>query len=163
MRLESYVEGSQIVTRAICLTPHTVGSIDEGSSALAVRDTGGFAGTDPVLVEDAGYEGGHLSTTISSISGNVFTLAAPARATVRRVVVGKLVDPGSVTFTVRNGDGTPVVYEDGDPEVSNPSDGVWELRLQSAEGEWQVHFQGTSPCVCAAETGYRIPHARALG
>lgn len=163
MRLESYVEGSQIVTRAICLTPHTVGSIDDNSAALTVRDTGGFVGADPVLVEDAGHEGGHLTTTIASIAGNVFTLTAPAQATVRRVVVGKLVNPGTVTFTVRNGDTTPVPYQAGAPEVSNPSVGVWELRLQSAEGEWQVHFQGTTPCICAAETGYRIPHARAKG
>jgi hypothetical protein len=163
MQLESYVEGNQVVTRAICLTPHTVGSVDEGSTQLTVRDPAGLSGTDPVVVEDAGHEGGHLFTTISSVAGNVITLSAPAQATVRRVLAGKLEDPGTAVFTARNGDAAPVTYDQDDPEVTNPSVGVWELRLVSAEGEWRIHFQGTTPCHCAAEGGYRIPHSRAKG
>ena len=161
MQLESYVEGTQVVTRAICVTPHTVGSIDEGSVQLTVRDTTGLAAPDPIVVRDAGHEGGHLFTTISSVAGNVLTLAAPARATVRRATVGKLANPGTVVFTVRNGDAAPTTLTHPNAAISNPSTGVWELRLVSDEGEWQIHFQGTTPCHCAAETGYRIPHARA--
>lgn len=163
MQLESYVEGSQVVTRAICVTPHTVGSIERGSAQITVRETTGLLAGDDVVVKDAGHEGGHLFTSIASIAGNVITLDDPAGASAARTVFGKLADPGTVTFTVRNGDATPTAYDDSDPEVTNPSTGVWELRLVSAEGEWQVHFQGTSPCHCAAVGGYRIPHARAKG
>lgn len=161
MELETYVEGNQIVTRAICRTPHTIGSIQAGSTALVVRDTTGFANGNPFLVERAGPEGGHLTTTIVSIAGNTITLAAAAAATVTRVSVGKLTNPGTVTFTARRSDGTPTPYTAA-PEVTNPSTGVWELRLVNNESDWAIHFQGTTPCHCAAETFYRIKRARAL-
>lgn len=162
MELDTFVEGNQVVTRATCLTPHTVGSIDEGSTTLTVRDPTGLANLDPVLVADAGPEGGHLITAVASVAGNVVTLSAPAETTVRRVAVGKLTDPGSVTFTARRSDETPTAYSDGDPEVFNPSVGVWELRLVNDENDWAIHFQGTTPCHCAGEAFYRIRRARAL-
>lgn len=161
LQLETWVEGNQIVTRAYCLSPHTVGSVAKDSTKLTVRDTTGLSSGNPVLVEDAGHEGGHLLTTISSISGNVVTLAAAAAETVRRVRVGKLTDPGSVTFTARNADGTPTAYTSGSGSVTNPAVGIWELRLTHDQGEWQIHFAGTAPCLGAAETGYRVSPARA--
>lgn len=162
MLLETYVEGSQVVTRAKCMTPHTIGSVAKNSTQLTVQDPTGFATGNTILVAGAGPEGGDLVTTIT-VAGNVFTLATTASETVRRVLVGKLVNPGTVTFTARNGDATPATYLNGGAEVTNPSVGVWELRLINDEGEWQIHFQGTTPCHCAGETGYRIPHARAKG
>lgn len=160
MQLESYVEGNQVVTRAKCMTPHTIGSVDKNSTQLTVQDPASFANGNTVLVAGAGYEGGDLVTTVTVV-GNVFTLAAAAQETVRRVVVGKLTNPGTVTFTARRGDAAPATYATAAPEVTNPSAGIWELRLTNDEGEWQIHFAGTSPCLCAGETGYRIPHARA--
>lgn len=160
--IDTYVEGTQVVTRAICLTPYTVGSIDEGSTALTVRDADGFANADPVVVEAAGPEGGHLFTTVAAVVGNTITLADPAATTVRRVSVGKRVDPGTRTFTARRGDETPTVYDSFDPEVTSPMVGVWELRLVNDERDWAIHFQGTTPCHCAGEAFYRIKRARAL-
>lgn len=160
MELETYAEGNKVVTRATVLSPHTIGSIDQISDQLTVRDTDGLQAADPILVKDAGPEGGHLVTTVASITGNTVTLAADAAARVSRVTVGKLVDPATVTFTARNGDGTPTAYTQADPEVTNPSTGVWELRLDADEGDWQIHMDGTTPAV-GADTGYRVPHSRA--
>lgn len=162
MNLETFVEGTQVVTRATCLTPHTLGSIQAGSVELEVRDASEFAALDPLYIAGAGTEGGPLKTTVASIAGNTITLADEALETVSRVPVGKLTNPGTVTFTARRSDETPVAYINGAPEVSNPSIGVWELRLVNDESDWLVHFQGTTPCHCAAETGYRIKRSRAL-
>lgn len=162
MNLETFVEGTQVVTRATCLTPYTLGSIREGDVDLEVRDASEFAALDPLYIAGAGSEGGPLKTTVASITGDTITLSAAAVATVNRVPVGKLANPGTVTFTARRGDDTPTAYQNGDPEVSNPSVGVWELRLVNDENDWLVHFQGTTPVHCAAEVAYRIRRSRAL-
>lgn len=162
MNLETFVEGTQVVTRATCMTPHTIGSIRAGDVELEVRDASEFAAPDALYIAGAGAQGGPLKTLVVSIAGNTITLADPALETVSRVAVGKLANPGTVTFTVRHADDTPTAYANGDPEVSNPSVGVWELRLVNDENDWTVHFQGTTPCHCAAETGYRIKRSRAL-
>lgn len=161
MDLDTYVEGTQVVTRALCATPYTVGSIQEGSSELIVRDQV-FADNDEIVVFDAGPEGGHLYATVDAVAGNTVTLDTPAATTVSRVLVGKLADPGSVTFTARRADDQPTAYTDSAPEVSNPSVGVWELRLVNDEHDWTIHFQGTTPCHCAGEVAYRIRRSRAL-
>lgn len=162
MNLETFVEGTQVVTRATCLAPYTVGSVREGSTELEVRDASEFAALDALYIAGAGTEGGPLKTTVASIAGNTITLAAPALETVSRVPVGKLANPGTVTFTVRHADDPPTAYSNGDPAVSNPSVGVWELRLVNDENDWAIHFQGTTPVHCAAETAYRIKRSRAL-
>lgn len=144
------------------MTPHTLGSIRAGDVELEVRDATGFSNGDALYIAGAGSQGGPLKTTVASIAGNAITLADPAVETVSRVPVGKLANPGTVTFTVRRADDAPTAYTNGSPEVSNPSVGVWELRLVNDENDWLVHFQGTTPCHCAAETAYRIRRSRAL-
>lgn len=162
MELETYVEGNQVVTRAVCLTPYSVGSIRQGETALTVRDPDLFVASDEIVVRDAGAEGGHLWTEVVSVSGYVVTVADAAGATVTRVRVGTLTDPGTRTFTARRGDDAPTVYTSSDPEVDSPRTGVWELRLVNDERDWVVHFQGTTPCHCAGETAYRVRRSRAL-
>jgi len=41
-------------------------------------------------------------------------------------------------------------------------DGVDVRLLVPDEGDTSVHFQGTSPCHCAADTDYRVKRSRAL-
>lgn len=161
MELDTYVEGNQIVTRAICGTPYTVGSIARGSLELTVREPV-FAVADELIVRDAGPEGGHLFATVAAVNGSVVTLDTEAAATVTRVLCAKLADPGTVTFTARRADETPTAYTQADAEVENPSVGVWELRLVNDEQDWSIHFQGTTPCHCAGEAFYRVKRARAL-
>lgn len=161
MELETFVEGNQLVTRATCATPHTVGSMQRDSNEVVVRESVFIVG-DVVIVADAGPEGGDLVAEVDAVAGHLVTLDTPATAPVSRVLVGKLADPGSVTFTDRHRDDEPVVYTDADPEVSNPSVGVWELRRIPDEGDGLVHFQGTTPCHCAADGAYRVKRSRAL-
>ena len=162
MLLETFDEGNQVVTRATCLTPHTIGSIAEGSLALTVRDPTGFANGNPILVAGAGPEGAHLVTTIASVAGHVLTLAAVASATVSRVTVGKPTNPSTVVFTDRHRDADPVAYTHPNAAITNPSTGIWELRRINDEGDWTVHFQGTGTCHCAGVDDYRVKRARAL-
>lgn len=161
--LETYVDGTQVVTRAICGTPYTVGSMRRDSAELTVRDADVFVMGDDVIVRDAGPEGGHLFAQVVAAAGNVVTLDTPATAGVQRVLVAKLANPGSVTFTARRADETPTEYPNGDPAVTNPSVGVWELRLVNDHADWSVHFQGTTPVHCAGEVTYRVKRSRALG
>lgn len=60
----------------------TTGSISSASTSLAVASATGFAAGDPITVEGAGPNGLDLTTTISSITGTTFTLAAAASTTV---------------------------------------------------------------------------------
>ena len=162
MELETYVEGTQVVTRAVCATPYTLGSIDAGSTTLTIRDAGTFVVGDDIVVKGAGYEGGDLFAEVDAVNGHTITLDTPAGASAHRAGAGKLANPGSVTFTARRADAAPVEYDDGDVEVTSPTVGVWELRVVHDEDDWVVHFQGTTPCHCAGETSFRVKRSRAL-
>lgn len=60
----------------------TTGSISSGSPTLTVASATGYANGDPVTVKGAGAGGIDLHSTVSSIAGNVITLAGNASTTV---------------------------------------------------------------------------------
>ena len=67
--------------------------------------------------------------------------------------------PSAVTFQVRLPDGTESSYDDADPEVDNPSTGVWTLSYVIADnipGRWAVRARGTTGVLAADEDSFYV-------
>lgn len=101
----AYDIGDTVILAGEIATNHTRGSITEGSPLLTCQSVVGYANTDTIVVRGAGVEGSDLITTVSSISGNVITLALAASETVVRAEVAELVN-GTAAFAVEKPDGT---------------------------------------------------------
>jgi hypothetical protein len=65
----------------------TTGSITSGTNSLTVASANSWTAGQGIKIAGAGAAGADLSTTISSIAGNVFTLAVNASTTVSGAVV----------------------------------------------------------------------------
>jgi len=158
-----YVEGNQIKIKAWFLTPHTIGTCWAGSAEVSVADTSGLAAADAVVLAGAGPEGLHLVTTISSIAGQVVTLALPATTAVKWAVFGKLVDPSSVTFKVEEPDGDLVTKTDPDAAIAHPQAGIFVLTYDppvSGDGTYGYRVEGTGTAKGAAEDTFRVASSR---
>lgn len=76
-----------------------------------------------------------------------------------RGTTGQLADPTAVQFSWWPPDGSgPVIFTDADPEVTNPSLGVWECVYPSAadSGVWYVRAEGLAGLVAAAEAEFVV-------
>lgn len=158
-----YVEGSQLKIKAWFLTPHTVGTCQAGSAQVTVADTSGLAAPDPVVLEGAGPNGLHLVTTITSITGQVVTIALAASTSVKWAAFGKLADPTGPTFKVEEPSGTLVTKTYPDAAIVKPQVGVFVLTYDppvSGDGTYAYRVEGTGAAKGAAEGAFRIASSR---
>lgn len=77
-----YAAGGLPATVSGCGLVSTTGSITTGTPTLTVASASGFVASGPITVVGAGGAGANLSTTISTIAGTTFTLAANATTSV---------------------------------------------------------------------------------
>ena len=63
-------------------------------------------------------------------------------------------DPTTVTFTIELPDGSTVTFATGDPAISNPSTGVYELAYDPPlPGAYQYKIEGTGAIIASSPTG----------
>lgn len=157
------LEGNVWRITAYALTLPTIGSIRAESELLTVRDVSGFVVSDPLLVAGAGALGGDLETTIDSIAGNVFNLAAAAGETATRVQVGRRTNPSTSTFKVSRPDGVVTTIAHPNALITNPIAGKFILTYAppaDVEGWYRGRFIGTGAAECADEVAFYVAPSR---
>lgn len=85
-----------------------------------------------------------------------FTTGNTVRATVTFTSDGDPVDPGTVTGTVKDPDGTTTVYTYGsDSELTRSSAGVYRLLIPAdIDGLWRVRLHSTGSGKAAIESRF---------
>lgn len=144
-----YDIGEEVTLTCTFLVLATRGSMIVGQNDLTVRDAAGYAPADPVLVAGAGTVGGDLVTTISSIAGNILSLAAPAQTSVTLALVGRLQNQTTTTCRVKKPDG---LIADVTATITNTSTGKYKATFVTAlEGDHFVRWLGTTGATTGTE------------
>lgn len=114
-----------------------------GATTITVGDITGYASTNPIVIKPGHPRRREEQRTVSGTPSNgVITLSSPLLyAHGVGELVGELVAPSGVTFTLVEPDGTSST-----PTVSNPSTGVYTAPVtfdQAGQHKWQWRATGT--------------------
>lgn len=88
----------------------------------------------------------------------VYQLGTAVTITETFSLLGVPTSPTTVTFTIQNPEGVETVYVNGDPEVTNPSPGVFVLQLPAITipGQWLYTVAGTGAVVATGQGEFTI-------
>lgn len=88
----------------------------------------------------------------------VYQLGTAVTITETFSLLGVPTSPSTVTFTVQDPNGVETIYVNGDPEVSNPSPGVFVLQLPAitVPGKWLYKVAGAGAVIAVGQGDFTM-------